>query len=195
MQDKFGLKFAGYVLIRDADTGEVLVDKKNAIHFENMSEALAMSLANRSSGYIHEMVFGNGASTVSGTGAVTYFPPNATGQSAALYNQTYRKVINDLSPLNTDPTNNNLRIQHTQNQTYSDIVVTCTLNSSEPSGQLPYDVSTDDETAFVFDEIGIKGFSPNEGTGKLLTHVIFHPVQKSQNRTIEIVYTIRIFMS
>ena len=193
--DTFGPRFVGFVKIFDKDTGEILVEKTNQIHFENMSEALAMSLANRSIGHIHEMVFGNGASTVSGTGAVTYFPPNATGQSAGLYNQTYRKVVDDMSPLNTDPVNNNLRVQHTQNQTYSDIVVTCTLNSSEPSGQLAFDVSTDDETAFVFDEIGIKAFAANEGTGKLLTHVIFHPVQKSQNRTIEIVYTIRIFMS
>ena len=96
MQDNLGLRFVGHVVIRDKDTGEVLVDKDNAIHFENMSEAIAASLAHRSTGsYIHEMVFGNGASTVSGTGAVTYFPPNVTGQTAHLYNQTYRKVVDD----------------------------------------------------------------------------------------------------
>jgi hypothetical protein len=195
MHDKLGAKFVGHVLVRDRDTGEVLVDKNNAIHFENMSEALALSLSNRPTGHIHQMVFGNGASTVSGTGAVTYFPPNATGQSAQLYNQTYAKVVDDMSPLNVNVVDNNLRVQHTQNATYTDIVVTCTLETSEPPGQLSFDNTTDVEGTFVFDEIGLKAFSPIEGTGKLLTHVIFHPVQKSLNRTIEIVYTIRIFMS
>jgi hypothetical protein len=44
---------------------------------------------------------------------------------------------------------------------------------------------------FVFDELGLKSFS-SSGTGKLLTHVIFHPVQKSLNRLIQIDYTIRV---
>lgn len=195
MQDKLGSRFVGHVLIRDTTTGEVLVDKFNAIHFENMSIALAMSLADRSTGQLHEMVFGNGASTVSGTGAVTYFPPNVTGQSAQLYNQTYRKVVDDMSPLNVNTADNNLRIQHAQATTYSDIVITCTLEASEPSGQLAFDNTTNTEGTFVFDELGLKSFAAIEGTGMLLSHVIFHPVQKSLNRVIEIVYTIRIFMS
>jgi len=195
MHDKLSSKFEGHILIRDAITKEVIVDKMNSIHFENLSEALALSLSNRSTGHIHEMVFGNGASTVSGTGAVTYFPSNVRGQSAQLYNQTYRKVVDDLSPLNTNTSDNNLRVQHTQNNTYTDIVITCTLDANEPAGQQAFDNATDVEGTFVFDEIGMKSFSPIEGTGKLLTHVIFHPVQKSLNRTIEIVYTIRIYMS
>ena len=42
-----------------------------------------------------------------------------------------------------------------------------------------------------FDELGLKSYSA-DGTSRLLTHVIFHPVQKSLNRLIQIDYTVRI---
>jgi hypothetical protein len=47
---------------------------------------------------------------------------------------------------------------------------------------------------FVFDEIGLRSVSEDgvQGNGRLLTHVIFHPVQKSLNRLIQIAYTVRI---
>lgn len=194
MQENTNTKMFGHVLITDADTGEVILDKYNAIHYENMSEALAQSLANRSAGHIHEMVFGNGASTVSGTGAVTYFPPNVTGQSAQLYNQTYSKVVDDMSPLNLSPTLNNLRVQHAQNANFSDIIVTCTLAANEPSDQSVFDNEVNSETPYVFDELGLRAYDPS-GNGKMLTHVVFHPVQKSLNRAFRIYYTVRIFMS
>ena len=49
----------------------------------------------------------------------------------------------------------------------------------------------------LFDELGLKARSTDESsglttTGKLLTHVVFHPVQKSLNRLIQIDYTVRI---
>ena len=45
----------------------------------------------------------------------------------------------------------------------------------------------------MFDELGLKAYSPaGPGLGDLLTHVIFHPVQKSLNRLIQIDYTVRI---
>jgi hypothetical protein len=44
---------------------------------------------------------------------------------------------------------------------------------------------------FVFDELGLKSYNPN-GNGKLLTHVVFHPVQKSLNRLLQVDYTIRV---
>lgn len=195
MMTEMNNRIEGHVLIRDADTGEVLVDRKNSVHYENISEAIALSLINRSQGTIHEMVFGNGASTVSGTGAITYFPPNVTGQDARLYHETYFKVINDQSPLNSDRERNYLRQQHTANMTYTDIVVTCFLDYGEPSGQEAFDDATTTEGSFVFDEIGLRSFNTTPGAGKLLTHVVFHPVQKSLNRTIEIVYTLRIYMT
>lgn len=190
-------KMVGHVLIRDAETGEVLCDKMNAINYENMSEALGLALANDARGHIHEMVFGNGASTTSGTGAITYFPPNATGTDAQLYNQTFRKLIDDKSPLMTmsERAKNKITVQHSAYSLYSDIVVLCTLDYNEPAGQEAFDDATDTEGDFVFDELGLKAFDPEQGAGKLLTHVVFHPIQKSLNRIIEIVYTLRIYMA
>ena len=194
MNEKLGTRFVGHIIISDYDTGEIIVDKFNAIHQENMSEAIALSLANRSNGHIHEMVFGNGASAVSGTGAITYFPPNVVGADAQLYNQTYQKVVDDLSPLNLDKTRNRMRVQHVQGTTYSDIIVECVLDFGEPSGQQAFDDATNNDGEFVFDEIGLKGFDSTPGNGKLLTHVIFHPVQKSLNRRLRFLYTVRVFM-
>ena len=43
----------------------------------------------------------------------------------------------------------------------------------------------------MFDELGLRSWNPN-GSGNLLTHVVFHPVQKSLNRLIQIDYTVRV---
>lgn len=179
----------GFVQIFDKQSGEVLLDKNNSIHFENMTLALARGLGNKANGPIFEMVFGNGASTVDGTGIVTYLAPNVSGTNAALYNETFSKVVDDTSSSNTDTSLNNIVIEHTDGKFFTDIVITCTLAFGEPAGQSAFDDAQTTEGTFVFDEIGLK----TEGTPKiLLTHVVFHPIQKSLNRTIEIVYTLRI---
>lgn len=183
----------GHVLIRDKETGEILVDRHNAINFENMAVAIARGLAGRPNGNIHEMHFGNGGSAVSGTGAITYYPPNVTGANAELYNPTYFKVVNDQSLLNTDPSKNYIEVRHLVGTVYADIIITCTLDYGEPSGQEAFDDTTDIDTPFFFDELGLKTYDESgEGNGQLLTHVVFSPVQKSLNRLIEIVYTLRV---
>jgi hypothetical protein len=141
-----------------------------------------------------EMIFGNGASSVSAVGTISYLPPNVSGMHATLYNQTYAKFVNDMSPLDTDPTNNFIRINHTLGNTFSDIVVTCLLDYNEPSGQAAFDDATDVTGTYIFDEIGLRTYDPSNGSGLLLSHVIFHPVQKSLNRRIEIIYTLRVIM-
>jgi hypothetical protein len=199
MIDVANQKITGHVLIRDKLSGKVLCDKTNAIHLENMSEAIALALTNRANGHIHEMVFGNGGSTVSGTGAVNYFSPNSVGADAQLYNQTYRKIVDDQSPLMPEQDrlsgHDKLEVQHAVNAVYSDIIVTCTLEYNEPSGQAAFDNITDTTSSFVFDELGLKAFDVSPGNGKLLSHVIFHPIAKSLNRIIEIIYTVRIYMT
>ena len=135
-------KIEGFVKIHDPKTGEVLVDKKNAIHYENISLAMAQTLSDRNIGYIYEMAFGNGGSSVDPTGVITYLPPNTTGQNADLYNQTYAKVVDDNSAADTDVTNNYLQVLHTSGQVYTDILVSCLLDYGEPPGQQPFDNST-----------------------------------------------------
>lgn len=193
MQDDVKEHIKGHLLIRDKITGEVIIDKMNAINFENFSVALARTLSNRTDSWIQDMVFGNGAATVTGIGTVTYLPPNVVGSAAQLYNQTYYKCVNDQSPYNSDPTNNYMTVAHVTGTTYSDVIITCNLGVSEPSGQYAFDSATDLTTPYVFNEIGLKAYSSSgPGTGSLLTHVVFSPVQKSLNRQLEIVYTIRI---
>jgi hypothetical protein len=71
------------------------------------------------------------------------------------------------------------------------VFITCLLDYGEPSGQNAYDTTTNNESAYVFDELGLKSYS-STGQSLLLTHVVFHPVQKSLNRLIQIDYTVRI---
>jgi hypothetical protein len=186
------VKIEGHIKIFDPETKEVFVDKRNAIHYENMSEALALSLGNKGLGFIHEMHFGNGGTAVDTTGVITYLPPNTTGASADLYNPTYYKVVDDNSSLNLDPIRNKIEIRHTPGLIYTDVLVTCLLDYGEPAGQQAFDNSITLDDDYVFDELGLRSWNGEEGTGKLLTHVIFHPIQKSLNRLIQIDYTIRI---
>jgi hypothetical protein len=189
-------KIEGFVKITDPNSGEVLLDKKNAIHYENISIAMAETLSNRTvaqgGGFIYEMAFGNGGSSVDPTGVITYLPPNVTGQNADLYNQTYSKIVDDNSAADTDPTNNKMTVLHTTGKPYTDILVTCLLDYGEPAGQQAFDNSTNFNGEFVFDELGLKCVSGSTTNLRLITHVIFHPVQKSLNRQIQIDYTLRI---
>lgn len=185
-------KIEGFVKIHDPVSKEILVDKKNAIHYENISIAMAQTLSNRDLGWIYTMAFGNGGSSVDPTGVITYLPPNTTGQNADLYNETYAKVVDDNSSANTDANNNKMTVLHTTGKVYTDILVTCLLDYGEPPGQQAFDNSTNFNGEYVFDELGLKCWNGAVDNLRLITHVIFHPVQKSLNRQIQIDYTLRI---
>ena len=191
MQDTNGVVVTGHIKISDPKTKEIYVDKRNAIHYENMSIALAESLSNAGQGYIYEMSFGNGGTTVDPSGIITYLTPNSTGTNATLYNQTFTKIVDDRSVNNTDPSRNYIETRHVSGTNYTDIIVSCLLDYGEPNGQDAFDTATDYNNAYVFDELGLRSYS-TAGDGRLITHVIFHPVQKSLNRLIQIDYTVRI---
>lgn len=192
MLDSSTAAVMGYIEIYDVtEERETLESKCNAIHYENFSVAMAESIANQGRGSIYEMVFGNGGTSVDPTGIITYLTPNTSGVNSTLYSETYSKVVDAGSNNNTDPTRNYMQIRHVTGTNYTDVVVTCLLDYGEPKDQYAFDNTTDMHSPYVFDEIGLRAYDPN-GTGKLLTHVIFHPVQKALNRRIEIVYTVRI---
>lgn len=187
------LSIQGHIKIFDPVTKEVIVDKKNAIHYENFSYALAQSISNQGQGFIAEMSFGNGGSRVDPTGIITYLTPNTSGVNSELYNKTYTKSVDASSITNKDPARNFMEVRHVNGTYYTDVLVSCLLDFGEPSDQYAFDNSTDQASAYVFDELGLRGYSTDgAGMGKLLTHVIFHPVQKSLNRLIQIDYTVRI---
>lgn len=186
-----GLIVQGHINIFDPESGDVYINKRNAIHYENISISLAESLANSGESWIHEMSFGNGGTSVDPTGIITYLTPNSTGTNAALYNQTFTKVVDDRSANNTDPVRNKIETRHVSGTNYTDILVSCLLDYGEPNGQDAFDTATESESLYVFDELGLRAYD-SSGTGRLLTHVIFHPVQKSLNRLIQIDYTVRI---
>ena len=191
-----GIGMNGHILIRDKETGEELVNKRNAIHYGNMANMVANALNNQSQSYIHFMAFGNGGTSVDTAGKVVYKSPRVSESfeaSADLYSRSYNKVI---SAAASDPTTD--KIEVVAGSSVTDLKVTCTLGYAEPSDQDLFDSSTDNDGSYVFDELALFSY-PTDGssitTSKMLTHVIFHPVQKSQNRIIEIIYTVRIQLS
>lgn len=108
-----GVQMVGHCKIVD-DLSNVLVDKYNAIHPENMARIIARALANEPQSSIYRMAFGNGGTTVDAAFTVTYKSPN-DGQSpdiatwdSRIYNETYSEIVDEgqstLNPLlGTDP--------------------------------------------------------------------------------------------
>ena len=189
--DITGFHIEGHIHIHDPIEKISYVNKRNAIHYENMSIAMAQSIANSGQGFIYELAFGNGGTAIDTTGIITYLTPNSAGSNASLYNETYSKVVDDRSSNNVDPTRNFIETRHVTGTTYTDVFVTCLLDYGEPSDQLAFDNTTNNNSTYVFDELGLKSYS-STGNSLLLTHVVFHPVQKSLNRLIQIDYTVRI---
>ena len=132
MECTLGYKIEGSIKITDPATGEVLVDKPNAINYETMSMSIAETLSSRGYGEIYQMAFGNGGASISATGVITYLPPNVTGLNAALYNQTYSKIVDDTSVFNTDPTRNKMTVLHTTGKTTAKKTVAAKVSNSKP---------------------------------------------------------------
>jgi hypothetical protein len=190
IQDQLTPNASGHVLIRDAKTGEVIVNQRNAIHYGNLARITAQALSGQFSGsaFVNWMGFGNGATAIDTSGRVIYKTPRVseTFESAAgLYSRTFEKSFEA----------QNASLDVITGPSYTDIKITVMLGFNEPTTQDIFDSATSLEGDFVFDEIGLFSKANTIDEAVMLTHVIFHPVQKSQNREIEIVYTVRIQLS
>ena len=202
MKSNLNIDMQGHVKIFDVDTGEILVDKPNKIHAENMSRCIATTLSNKDHFTIYEMHFGNDGTIIDAQGNLTYREPKVTFANDDLYNDRFFKNINTLDSDNTDTSANKIDIAYTDGNAFTDIIITCTLNYDEPMQSdssfnlAGVDQKTTDGTTdgnFVFDELGLKSKSADgRNQGLLLSHVVFHPVQKSANRKIQILYTIKV---
>ena len=120
------------IVITDLDSGKELVRGSNAIHQENMSNAIAKMMSRETNFFISEMHFGNGGTAVDSTGVITYLIPNTTSQSADLYNPTYYKIVDDTDTSNNpDTAHNKMEVRHIAGNPYSDIIITCLLDYGE----------------------------------------------------------------
>jgi len=220
MSDILDANIKGHITIRDAETKEVLLDKDNAIHFGNISTKLAEAFTGKPSSFVTYMAFGNGGVTVEVTGQITYNSTNTSNSkddSAALYNTSF---IYEMTNYNSDTQSDSNREVNPGGgiNNYEDITCKVLLDSNTPSAAALLDLAngsndaTLTNTEFVFNEIALYTGLKNQGNKSaegditaflgdtstdrpnLVTHVVFHPVQKSSNRTLEITYKLRIQM-
>lgn len=177
MNEFLPINFNTRVLIKDHETGEVLLDKSNAIHKQNMARVIARALANEPNSQIFAIAFGNGGSFQDGVGNLTFNSPNVTGWDSRLHNEVYREICDETSAnFGSDPgsaDSSNIRVGGAANPendpdgggvtslevgTKSNIIISV-VNQTEPNGQLLTDnlgVSLDEyERCFLFDEIGL----------------------------------------
>ncbi len=213
--DKIEPTIIGSLKIIDKETGEVLVKKRNAIHQGNMAYIIAVALAGQSvdvnvgggSPAINWMAFGNGGST--STTTLSYRSPNVSSvydqqpmsvSAAKLYSKTYEQLVfkevffpgqslgnDEFIPASTSKIKFSLDIDHDS--------VSIATGQTTPINDSSTDVSAVE--AFTFDEIGLVAGVTDAGAldetkSLLVTHVTFHPVLLSANRTISIEYTITI---
>jgi hypothetical protein len=173
----------GHVLIRNKlNKSQILLDKHNAVHSQNMSRILARALAHEPNSFIYRLALGNGGSQIDAVGNVILNPPNDGSDGSwqsTLYNETYSEIVDDLSVnVGLDPgssDSNNTRPgggsdpsdDPTQDSTVSqevglksNVVVTCFINEHEPAGEalVSTQTFTTSQNCFVFDELGL--YSP-----------------------------------
>ena len=200
MIDLTHINIDGHVKIWDPKTKEILVSKHNAINPETMTLILAQMLQGNNDSYVYEMHFGNGGLIIDETGNITYNDVTdnlSTGIEAGLYNATYFKVVDTVDTTNNiDPINNKVVVSHTTGLNYTDLVITCTLEENEPDSSSEnnlIDSPAEYDGDYIFNELGLKSRGSNgKNTGYLLSHIVFDPVQKSANRVIQVIYTLRI---
>jgi len=195
--EQLNTKVFGYIKIVDADTGELILEKSNAIHPQNMALVLARGLAADSNAGIFYLAFGNGGTFLNSSNFIVYRSPNTIGSTASLYHQTYQVQV---SQSNSDtPAGNTVTDSPSPNPALTSMVnVTCALRANEPPASLtlPNQAVSDNlttditQSVYTFNEICLK-----TQDGLMLSHLIFSPIEKSANRAFLITYTLTISVS
>ena len=193
----------GFVKIVDLDTNRVIREGKNSVHKENMSQTLAEVMSSGNS-IVSEIHFGDGATTIN-TGVITYKPANILGENAGLYHPLYYRLVDSLDFGNVLPSDNKVETSHIKGSQFTDLVVTTTLDYADPDASsqtggfitnltdATYDAGLASGGEMIFDEIGLKSRGiTGLDSGRLLTHYRFHPVTKTAEQRIQIIYTLRI---
>lgn len=181
----------GIIKIADKETGEILLDEThNAIHFGNIIPALSYSFLGDSDHFLNTMSFGNDATSITHDGKVFYRSKNVSSvydPTADLYGQTYEKTLTNMTS-GTITQGNNIDVTVSE-LGHVDLNIIATLDYGEPTSQDMEAVGEDPDAPYMFDEVAMK-----TDNGLLVSHVIFHPIQKAANRVIEVEYTIRLQM-
>jgi hypothetical protein len=200
MQEALRTLVDGHVKIIDNKTGEVLVDKSNAIHPKNMATALARGLSNAANYQIYKIKLGNQGTYIDGTQQIIFRTPNITGDTANLYSPQYVEIVDDSNVL--VGVGNSVTYTNVPSSTSTRVIITCVISSNEainnPTDQSGPSLNPDG--TFFFDELGLftkesTGTLLN-GTGELMvSHLIFSPIEHTGNRELTIVYTLTISVS
>lgn len=216
--DRMEPSIIGSLVIKDKRTGEILVKKRNAIHQGNMAYIIACALSGQSTSVnvgggspsINGMAFGNGGSTSTTTLAyrsprvsTIYDEQSLSTSSSNLYSKTYETQTTSVVYFPGQLIGED---QYIPNST-AKIVFSVELDHNDIAQYTGQSVPESDSStnaasvaAFTFDELGlVAGVSEagvlQEDKSLLVTHVTFHPVLLSANRTIVIDYTITIQVS
>ena len=219
IQEAFKISVDGHVLVSDRATGEILIDKHNAIHPKNMATAIARGLSNAANYQIFKMKLGNRGTYIDGTQQIVFNPPITAGDDADLYNSTYVEVVDDGQM--SVGVGNSVTFTNIPASTNTRVIVTCVISANEAfsnardtdgGGQIVNVSGTQAGTPsagpagpnvgspFFFDELGLftqetAGTSLN-GPGELmLSHLIFSPIEHTGNRELVIVYTLTVSVS
>jgi hypothetical protein len=202
MQESLKTTVSGHVTIKDRATGEVLVDKRNAIHARNMATAIARGLSNTTNHQIFKLKLGNGGTVINSSQQIEFRPPTTTGDAADLYNATYVEVVDEND--SAVGAGNSVVFTNIPSSTSTRVIVTCVISSNEainnPTDGGDGDDILNPEGTYFFDELGLFTRQTDtdliNGAGELmLSHLIFSPIEHTGNRELTIVYTLTISVS
>ena len=199
----------GDVLIKDS-SGNVLLEKKNAIHPANMATVIARGLSNTPHYQIFKIKLGNQGTYVDSSQQIVFRPPNTVGVTANLYNPTYVEVVDDADV--AVGVGNSVTFTNIPSSTSTRVIVTSVISPNEAinrptdgtdgtttsGGGLDGVSSGATEGLYFFDELGL--FSAGTGAPTLLnevdelmlSHLVFSPIEHTGNRELTVVYTLTI---